>query len=149
MGILVPKIKEKRRSDRVILTGLMPGKMHIGSKTGKLFSARPIDVSPQGLGIITTEVFKDGTRVFLEIDSYMIEMETVWKKVEFSKHSEYRYGLRMLKPGLNLEELFKNKGCFREENDEGAPVIQASLPQLKPEYELYGKKRAPRKPNPQ
>jgi hypothetical protein len=104
------QLKERRTSERKRLTGLMPGRLQIN---GKEVSARPVDISSSGIGIITAAEFTVGAVATLAIGSELIPMEVKWGEQDFGKRDMWRYGLVCTNPKINLEEEFQEAGCLK------------------------------------
>lgn len=105
--------KERRTNERKTLTGLMPGRFFLPS-TDRTLSARPIDVSHHGLGIIMSEKVEEGTEVALAVEKrQVIKLRVVWSKEDFGKRDLYRYGLECIDAKINLEEVFFATGCLK------------------------------------
>ncbi len=105
--------KERRSNERVILTGLMPGRMFLIA-SDKTISARPLDVSPNGLGILLSEKIADGTEIGLSVEKrQIVKLRVIWSKEDFGKRDLYRYGLECIDTKLNLEEIFLATGCLK------------------------------------
>jgi len=105
--------EERRNNERKTLTGLMPGRFFL-VQTDRTLSARPIDVSQHGLGIIMGEKVEEGAEVALSVEKrQVIKMRIVWSKEDFGKRDLYRYGLECLDPKINLEEVFLVTGCLK------------------------------------
>ena len=104
------KLKEQRLAERKRLTGLMPGKFQI---EGKEVSARPVDISSHGLGILVAKEFKLGAKAVLVLKDVHIEFELIWGQPDFGKHDLWRYGLSLTDQNLDLEKLFLETGCLK------------------------------------
>lgn len=110
MANIQVKFQERRVAERKRLTGLMPGKFKINDKE---VSARPIDLSENGLGILVAKEFAIGAKAVLVIKDTSIPFEIKWSQPDFGKHDLWRYGLECDDPSLNLMELFAETGCFK------------------------------------
>jgi hypothetical protein len=104
------KIKEKRISDRKKLTGLMPGRFQISDADA---SARPIDISAHGLGILVAKEYKVGSIATLILKENVIKFEIMWSQPDFGKQDLWRYGLVCKDQNINIEGLFEANGCFK------------------------------------
>ncbi len=105
--------KERRSEDRKTLTGLMPGRLFLIS-SDRTLSARPLDVSVHGLGILMGEKVPDGTEIGLSVEKrQIVKMRVTWSKEDFGKRDLIRYGLECLDTKLNLEEIFLATGCLK------------------------------------
>ncbi|MCX6116872.1 MAG: PilZ domain-containing protein [Proteobacteria bacterium] len=110
MGQYQVKLKEKRLSARKKLTGLMPGKFQI---EGKDVSARPVDISNHGLGILVAKEFKTGSLATLQMKDKKIELKIMWSQQDFGKNDMWRYGLGTLDGQDDLEKIFESSGCLK------------------------------------
>lgn len=103
---------EKRKNRRRYLTGLLPGKITFFEQDQNI-ACQPVDISPEGLGILTNLVMKAGTQVELHTKGRRILLEVSWGQPDFAKSDLYRYGLKVLSPGIDLEALFAESGCLK------------------------------------
>ncbi len=107
--------KERRANKRQNLTGLMPGRLFLPS-TNKTISARPVDVSEKGLGILSGEKLEEGLELKLAVEKKkLISLHIVWRKDDFGKRDLYRYGLECKDSTINLIQIFSESGCLKEE----------------------------------
>ena len=90
MGL--PLHLEKRFAPRKTLTGLLPGSLldHRGRK-----SVPSVDLSSDGLGIVTDARLELGQTVYLRTHNQHIELDLVWSKPDFGKKNLFRYGLQV------------------------------------------------------
>lgn len=113
MAKLKLAFKERRSGERMTLTGLMPGRLFLIS-SDRTLSARPLDVSVHGLGILMGEKVPDGTEIGLAVEKrHVVKMRVAWSKEDFGKRDLYRYGLECLDTNLNLEDIFLATGCLK------------------------------------
>lgn len=102
---------ERRKKPRKKLSGLLPGRLYL--KSNRLaISARPIDVSPNGLGLLSSDGLPLGAIVLLEMKEQTIELKVSWTRPDFGKKNMFRYGLEPIGEA-NLEEIFSQKGCLK------------------------------------
>lgn len=104
------KFQERRIAERKRLTGLMPGKFKINDKE---VSARPVDLSEHGLGVLIAKEYAIGSTAVLIIKETQIPFEIKWSQQDFGKHDLWRYGLVCSDTTLDLMELFAETGCFK------------------------------------
>lgn len=104
------QLKERRTSERKRLTGLMPGRFQIN---GKEVSARPMDISEHGIGVIIAHEYPVGTKATLAIGERIVALEFLWVEPDFGKHDMWRYGLICSDSSDNLEEAFAEAGCLK------------------------------------
>ncbi len=104
------KPKESRLTLRKLLSGLLPGKM---TANGQALSARPVDISKHGIGILVAQQFEIGTKIELDMKTHTINFKVVWMKPDFGKHDLWRYGLMCSDALVDIEELFAKHGCLK------------------------------------
>lgn len=104
------KMKERRISDRKRLTGLLPGRFQVN---GKDISAKPVDISSHGIGLIIDAEIAAGTKACLTIGDRSVPLEFMWGEPDFGKHDMWRYGLVCTDQKVNLEDEFTEAGCLR------------------------------------
>ncbi len=109
MGLAL--FKERRTMNRRQLTGLLPGRM-INIETGKDMAVKPIDISPNGLGIIIDLELKPGQEIHLSIKEGHIAFKVAWGQPDFGKSDRFRYGLVTINPDDDVEKEFLNAGCL-------------------------------------
>lgn len=107
-----PLFAERRLASRKKLTGLLPGKLILENGKGNV-SARTVDITPHGLGIISPDLFKVGASLLLKVAEMDIRMEVMWGQPDFGKHDLYRYGLLCRDTEVDLEEIFIKSGCLK------------------------------------
>lgn len=112
MIMAIPYTKERRLAGRQKLTGLMPGKFFVKA-SGKSISCRPVDVSDNGLGILTADELTVDAEICLVTGDQEILMKIMWRKPDFGKNNLMRYGLSCLTPGIDLASVFVNHGCLK------------------------------------
>ena len=104
------KLKERRTDERKRLTGLMPGRFQVD---GADVSARPIDISEHGLGILVAKKFKVGAMAALVLKDRVLSFEIKWAEPDFGKQDLIRYGLVCTNEKVNVEQLFSDTGCLK------------------------------------
>lgn len=107
----LPLFKEKRIGLRRRLSGLMPGKLTIEGKHA--VSARPVDVSTHGLGVIIAEELIPGTMMHLETPKGAIKLRIAWRQPDFGKRDMFRYGLVTDDNSIDLEDVFLKTNCLK------------------------------------
>ena len=110
MGL--PQFAERRLSTRRKLTGLIPGKLVVVGSTVPI-SCRPIDISANGLGILSEEILTPGSKLALKTHDREIIFEVSWGQPDFGKRDLYRYGLLVVDRSINLEAVFAETGCLK------------------------------------
>ncbi|MCY4380370.1 MAG: PilZ domain-containing protein [Proteobacteria bacterium] len=114
----------KRMRERKCLSGLLPGKMLI-ERTGHYISGRAVDVSENGIGIITSSRLKQGDRILLSIAKKTIEFTVLHMKRDFQKNSQWRVGLVLVeekqdqkkeKKPVNLIDMLQGSGFFASDS---------------------------------
>lgn len=108
----LPALKEQRQSPR-ILTKSLPGAL-VDSEQ-RVLQCRPLDLSPEGLAIVSHTLLKVGARIMLKTHKDSITLEVLWQKSDFGKRSLYRYGLKVVDPAVDLEAIFRESRCLKEE----------------------------------
>lgn len=106
------KLKERRLNTRRKLTGLLPGKILL-AETEKEIACRPVDISRDGLGILSEVILERGTLLRLKGKDLDIEMKVMWDKKDFGKQDRYRYGLVATDTSVQMEEIFSAAGCLK------------------------------------
>ncbi|MEY4631915.1 MAG: hypothetical protein RIQ81_2035 [Pseudomonadota bacterium] len=107
--------KERRTSARQTLTGLMPGRLFVIAND-KTLSARPVDVSEKGLGVLLGEKLEEGVELGLAVEKKkVITLRVVWCKEDFGKRDLYRYGLECKDSTINLMRIFSESGCLKDD----------------------------------
>ena len=102
--------KERRLSIRRRLTGMLPGKL-IDAHENSLVS-RAVDVSEQGLGIISSSDLEIGATVYLLIKDLEIKLTVAWKQRGYAKKDMFRYGLVAGDPLIRIDAIFEECGCM-------------------------------------
>ncbi len=105
------KLKERRNKSRKLLTGLLPGKMR-RNEFDRCISCKPIDVSDNGLGILSAEEISIGETLTLEIGDEKVVFEVVWSKPDFGKFDLIRYGLVCSSKDKNIADIFMKAGMM-------------------------------------
>jgi hypothetical protein len=109
MGLAL--FKERRIVNRRRLTGLLPGRM-VNAETGKDMAVKPVDISPNGLGIIIDSELEPGMEIHLKIKDRDIKFQVAWGQPDFGKNDRFRYGLVTLEPSDDIEKEFLESGCL-------------------------------------
>jgi hypothetical protein len=104
------KLKDQRLSERKRFTGRLPGKFKID---GADITAKPVDISAHGLGVIIEKKIAIGTSASLVIDGCEMPFEIIWCEPDFAKNDQWRYGLICSDKSVNLEEAFRFAGCIK------------------------------------
>ena len=103
----------QRMTERRRLSGLLPGKMlHVGSE--RFVSARAVDVTSQGIGILSSHHLNEGDEVLLTVRGSSVELVVHYKKRDYAKSSRFRYGLILKESSSDhdLMAIFESSGCF-------------------------------------
>jgi hypothetical protein len=103
--------KERRIGNRKALNGLLPGRLR--TLLGTDLVCKPVDVSPNGLGVLMSKEFELGTVMNLVMKDQVIELEVKWIQSDFHKEELFRYGLITPDVEINLEQIFLDAGCLR------------------------------------
>ena len=78
----------------------------------RTLSVRPIDVSRDGMGVLIREELKQGSFVILRTDLEDIRLQVAWTQEDFGKQDLFRYGLVTTDSKVDLEQLFRSRGCL-------------------------------------
>ena len=108
----IPMLNEKRGFHRRRLTGLLPGRLAVKGSDHTL-DCKPVDISPEGLGIVTGALLPEGTQMTLNIKGEEILFEISWGQPDFGKRDLFRYGLKVLSNIHNIEDIFMASGCLK------------------------------------
>lgn len=106
------KLKERRLNTRKRLTGLLPGRLML-TESEKNINCRPVDISKDGLGILSEELLDIGTKISLVGQDININFEIRWSKRDFGKHDLFRYGLATIDDWLRVDLEFQRAGCLK------------------------------------
>ena len=106
------KLKERRLNTRRRLTGLLPGKI-VDKDKDNVIHCRPVDISKDGIGILTELELEQGAILHLTSSEQDIELKVMWKKQDFGKANLTRYGLVTSDSSINLENVFLRAGCLK------------------------------------
>lgn len=109
--MISPLFQERRFSKRKRLTGLLPGRITLGSGDTNV-DLRPVDISANGMGVLSPILMKTGTVLTLSAPQQTIELRITWSQPDFGKQDLYRYGLVTADEDVNLEEVFLENGCL-------------------------------------
>ena len=111
------KLDSRRMNTRRRLSGLLPGKMLV-QRTARHMSGRVVDVSHDGMGVLSSTHLLIGDTITLTTPTKMIILKVNDKKKDYAKSSRYRYSLVLDREGeydqgdMDLEEVFVNSGCM-------------------------------------
>lgn len=108
----LPLFREKRLSKRLRLSGLMPGKL-VATADKRNLSAKPVDVSAHGLGVLLAEEIAPGEYVELQTPSGQIKLRIAWRQPDFGKRDMFRYGLVTEDMSVDLQDIFAKANCLR------------------------------------
>ena len=109
----LPIFKERRVSSRRLLTGLLPAPLVLKDAPDQKFNCKPVDISPDGLGVLADIVLPVGTELLLKLPEEDVTMKIIWKKQDFSKKELFRYGLVTATGHTDIEGIFEKHGCFQ------------------------------------
>ncbi len=107
----VPAFLEQRRMQRRHVTTLLPGTLLDAEQ--RVLQCKPVDISPEGLSILSGAVLPVGTALELKTHNASIAFEVIWQKPDFGKKGLVRYGLKACDPAVDLETLFRDAGCLK------------------------------------
>ncbi len=103
--------KNEKRSSRRVMLRILPGAIIDSNNT--VIQCRPVDLSTEGLSIISETTLEVGASVNLRTHNKSIEMEIVWRRADFGKQGLVRYGLKSKDVTVDLENLFRETGCLK------------------------------------
>jgi len=106
-----PAKSEPRRSSRRVMLRILPGAI-VGANN-EVIQCRPVDLSQEGLSILSESNLKVGDLVTLRTHNDSIPMEVVWRRADFGKQGLTRYGLKTKEAAFDLEILFRQTGCLK------------------------------------
>ena len=109
--MVLPLFKERRLNVRMKLTGLLPGK--IVNQKGKVISLDPVDVSKQGLGVVSSEILSLDDVLYLVLEDMKIKFIVTWFQEDFTKKDLKRYGLMCEDENIDLEKIFMKYSCLK------------------------------------
>ena len=102
---------EPRRSSRRVMLRILPGA--IIDATNAVIQCRPVDLSPEGLSILSETNLSVGDQLALRTHNASIALEVVWRRADFGKQGLTRYGLKTKDATFDLEILFRETGCLK------------------------------------
>ena len=108
----LPIFKERRFSNRRMLTGLLPAPIVLKNSPEQKFNCKPVDISSEGLGVLSDVVLPVGTELTLKLPDNDISLKIIWKKQDFGKKELIRYGLVTESAEENIEKIFSDNGCL-------------------------------------
>ena len=85
-------LNNKRINQRYRLSGLLPGKVIVLS-SGSFLSARPIDVSRNGIGVLSNYHLQLEEKLVMQYRQYNYFFKVHHIKKDYAKSNLYRYGL--------------------------------------------------------
>lgn len=102
---------EPRRSSRRMMLRILPGA--IIDATNVVIQCRPVDLSVEGLSILSEITLDVGDHLTLRTHNDSIALEVVWRRADFGKQGLTRYGLKTKDTTFDLEILFRETGCLK------------------------------------
>lgn len=103
--------KNEKRSSRRVILRILPGA--IIDSNNNVIQCRPVDLSSDGLSILTETPLEVGAILALRTHNASIALEIVWRRADFGKHGLVRYGLRTKDSSVDLENIFREAGCLK------------------------------------
>lgn len=86
--------------------------------SSKFVTGRAVDVSRDGIGILSSDYLREGDTITLTTRDKNIPLKVLYKKRDYAKNSRYRYGLVLAddanKKECNLIQIFSQSGCMSE-----------------------------------
>lgn len=105
---------ERRGSRRMeVISGLLPGELFCMDR-GEPFAALAVNVSQNGFMIETEYILESGANVLLQLPAPYgpVKLKVAWHDWADFKHSLMRCGLVQVESSFDLEEIFRDYGCF-------------------------------------
>jgi len=112
MEMGLPQVNERRFDSRKKLTGLLPGRL-VKSETMKDVRCRPVDVSTNGIGILSEVLLNPGELLMMRLKDSEIEFKVAWGRPDFGKQDSFRYGLAATDKTIDIEAIFLKAGCLK------------------------------------
>lgn len=106
-----PLFLDKRFTQRKQLTGLLPAPLI--TESGDILDCKPVDISENGLGILSSVVLEIGDKLTLRLSSQPVEFTVAWGKRDFAKNQLYRYGLITESETVSVEDIFEKANCLK------------------------------------
>lgn len=103
--------KNEKRSSRRVMLRILPGA--IIDSNNNVIQCRPVDLSSEGLSILSETNLDVGALVTLRTHNQSIVMEIVWRRADFGKQGLSRFGLKTKDSTIDLENLFRETGCLK------------------------------------
>ena len=103
---------ERRRHSRKRFSGLLPGPLYLETNRKKSLQCKPIDISKNGLGLLIAEEIPKDAILILVTKEQEIPFKIAWQRPDFGKEELIRYGLEIVDPELDIEEIFIKSGCL-------------------------------------
>ncbi|MES2744334.1 MAG: PilZ domain-containing protein [Bdellovibrionota bacterium] len=103
--------KNEKRSSRRVMLRILPGA--IIDSNNNVIQCRPVDLSTEGLSILSETNLDVGATVSLRTHKESIALEVMWRRADFGKQGLVRYGLKTKVEGIDLENIFRDSGCLK------------------------------------
>lgn len=103
--------KNEKRSSRRVMLRILPGA--VIDSNNSVIQCRPVDLSSEGLSILSETSLDVGATVSLRTHNATIALEIVWRRADFGKQGLVRYGLKSKDSTVDLEKLFRETGCLK------------------------------------
>ena len=103
--------KNEKRSSRRVMLRILPGA--IIDSNNNVIQCRPVDLSAEGLSILSETNLDVGATISLRTHNATIAMEIVWRRADFGKQGLVRYGLKTKDATVDLENIFRETGCLK------------------------------------
>ena len=109
------KLNYERIADRSRLSGLLPGRMKVVGNS-RLITGRAVDVTAQGMGILSSDYLREGDHVILTTGEHTIHLSVIYKRRDYAKSNRFRYGLILCDKhntqSWDLLDVFAESGCL-------------------------------------
>lgn len=107
---LAARLLQRRASPRKTIR-LLPGP--IIDTHNNVLQCRPVDISTEGLSILSETQLSVGDHLVLKTHKDAIALEVIWSKQDFGKQGLLRYGLKATQADTDLEKIFADAGCLK------------------------------------
>lgn len=111
------QLDSQRMHQRKKLSGLFPGKMLV-QRTSRYMSGRAIDVSKQGMGVLSSTHLVEGDLIALTTPKRTIILRVNGIKKDYARSNRYRYSLVLdeesseAQEHVDLVQVFVHSGCM-------------------------------------
>ena len=104
-------VSQRTETKRFMLKGFLPGKLMDASGLVQI-SARPMDVSKRGLGLVISQSLPIGSVVWFCFDDKRIKLEVAYCNSHLGIENVFKCGFYSKDPDCSLEDIFLRKGMI-------------------------------------